>query len=99
VDSAAAARAAPMPPPATEPGSLPATRPVPRSLAARPPETPTAGLTVVDTPPREQSPSVFKRWWFWTLVGGAVAAGAATYVLTRPAAAASCSASLGCAHE
>jgi tetratricopeptide (TPR) repeat protein len=95
----AAARAAPPPPSATEPGSLGATRPVPSSLAARPPEPPVAGLTVVDTPPREQSPSIFKRWWFWTLVGGAVAAGAATYVLTRPAAAASCSASLGCAHE
>jgi tetratricopeptide (TPR) repeat protein len=96
----ASARAALPPPPVTEPGSVPAPPAVPRTLAARPPETPAAGLTVVDVQPAaEEKPSIFKRWWFWTLISGAVAAGAATYVLTRPAAAAPCSASLGCARE
>jgi hypothetical protein len=56
-------------------------------------------MTLVDTPPAEKKAPVYKRWWFWTLIGGAVAAGAATYVLTRPAGAARCPASLGCAGE
>jgi Tfp pilus assembly protein PilF len=98
VDSAAA-RAAAAPAPATEPHAFRSPSAVPPALAARPPEAPSAGLSVVDVRPVEEKPPVYKRWWFWTLVGGAVAAGAATYVLTRPAAAAPCTASLGCARE
>jgi tetratricopeptide (TPR) repeat protein len=101
VDGNASARAALPPPPPNEP-TFRSSSPVPRTLAARPPETPTGGLTVVDVrPAAEEKPSIFKRWWFWTVVGTAVAAGAATYVLTRPAASAParCSASLGCARE
>jgi tetratricopeptide (TPR) repeat protein len=96
VDGSTPARAAPLPAPVTEPAHFQASRPVPRALAARPAEPPAGGLTVVDVRPTE-SPSIFNRWWFWTLVGGAVAAGAAAYVLTRPAS--GCAASLGCAHE
>jgi tetratricopeptide (TPR) repeat protein len=100
VDGAAPARAAPAPPPVTEPGTFGSRTAVPRALAARPPSpAPAAGLTVVDERPKAESHSIFKRWWFWALVGGAVAAGAATYALTRPSGAASCAASLGCAHE
>jgi tetratricopeptide (TPR) repeat protein len=98
VDGTAPARAAPAPPPMTEP-VFRAPPPVPQALAARAPDSPAGGLTVVEVPPApEEKPSVFKRWWFWTLVGGAVAAGAAAYLLTRPAAA-SCSAPLGCKSE
>jgi hypothetical protein len=99
VDGTASARAAATPPPVTEPVFQTAAASAPLSLAARPPEPPpAAGLTVVDArPAAEPKPSVFKRWWFWTLVGGAVAAGAATYLLTRPGS--SCSAPLGCTRE
>jgi tetratricopeptide (TPR) repeat protein len=67
------------------------------NLSVRPPVEPAGGLATVEVrkAPREERP-IYKRWWFWTLVGGAVAAGAATYVLTRPA---GCGASLGCANE
>jgi Tfp pilus assembly protein PilF len=75
-----------------------------RPAAPRPASRPSApapavGLTVVDVHTAEEKPPVWKRWWFWTVLGGAVAAGAATYVLTRPASAAGCGASLGCVHE
>jgi tetratricopeptide (TPR) repeat protein len=103
VDTAPGARTAARPagetPVVTTP--RPVTR-VPRALAARPPESANQapGLTVVDLRPKEavDTPAIWKRWWFWTLVGTAVAAGATTYVLTRPAVAA-CPASLGCARE
>jgi hypothetical protein len=72
---------------------------VPQALSARPDEPPSPGLAVVDVPAKQEKPPVYKRWWFWTVIGGAVAAGAATYVLTRRAAPAGCSATLGCAHE
>jgi tetratricopeptide (TPR) repeat protein len=99
VDGASPTRPVLPPPPPTEP-TFRSAAPVARPLAARPPEGPAGGLTIIDIgPPAQEKPSLFKRWWFWTLVGGVVAAGAATYVLTRPAGAASCSASLGCARE
>jgi tetratricopeptide (TPR) repeat protein len=99
VDGAAAARAAAIPSPPTEPNVFRAPTPAAQPITPRLPEAPAGGLSVVDARPVEEKPPVYKRWWFWTLVGGAVAAGAATYVLTRPAAAAPCSASLGCARE
>jgi hypothetical protein len=90
----------PLPPPPLEPAPVAPGASLPPALSARPAEAPTPGLAVVDVVPvGKEKPPVYKRWWFWTLVGGAVAAGAATYVLTRPAAAAGCSASLGCARE
>jgi tetratricopeptide (TPR) repeat protein len=105
MDAAAAAGRAPPPPPppVTEPVPLSpsAPAPVPQALSARPEEVaPSPGLSVVDAPPRaEEKPPVYKRWWFWTLVGGAVAAGVATYAITRRAEPAGCTASLGCGHE
>jgi tetratricopeptide (TPR) repeat protein len=89
-------------PPPAEAGPRAAT--VPRTLSARPaaPAPPAAGgLSVVDlgAMTEESKPPLWKRWWFWAAVGGAVAAGAATYVLTRPGAATGCSATLGCTHE
>jgi len=88
------------PPPLEPPPAAAAGAPLPPALSARPVEAPSPALSVVEVAPVEkEKPPVYKRWWFWTLVGGAVAAGAATYVLTRPAAAAGCSASLGCTRE
>lgn len=34
-------------------------------------------------PAAVEGPSVFRRWWFWTIVGGAVAAGTGVFLLTR----------------
>ncbi len=44
--------------------------------------------------------SVFGRWWFWTLVGGAVAAGTGTLLWANSRSGApACNASLGCFNE
>jgi tetratricopeptide (TPR) repeat protein len=104
VDSAPARHAAAAPPAIPMDGMSPepatAATSVPPALAARAPHGPVAGLTAVEVRPKEPEPrSVFKRWWFWTLVGGAAAAGASAYLLTRPRAAPSCAASLGCTRE
>jgi tetratricopeptide (TPR) repeat protein len=99
--STAPAPTAPAPADLEAPGEAPAAAPggVPQALRARPPTAPATDLTVVDVapPPAPASKPVYKRWWFWTLVGGAVAAGAAAYVLTRPSGE-SCG-TLGCARE
>jgi tetratricopeptide (TPR) repeat protein len=42
--------------------------------------------------------SVFRRWWFWAVVGAAVAAGAGIFVYNQRGGA-GCPASLGCARE
>jgi tetratricopeptide (TPR) repeat protein len=97
VDSAPAKGPPPAPEPATAPGPPPQ---LPPTLSAPPPpDAPSPGLVLVDSPARDQKAPVYKRWWFWTLVGGAVAAGVGTYVLTRRAATPHCSASLGCFSE
>jgi hypothetical protein len=109
VDAATSARVAP-PPAADSPGApsegAPGTPVALSALAAipttpPPPPAPAGGLSVVDVgpPAPEPSPPVWKRWWFWAAVGGAVAAGAAGYVLTRPGGGSTCSANLGCTHE
>jgi tetratricopeptide (TPR) repeat protein len=69
----------------------------PRSLAARPLPPPPLEVTMVDLPPPPEHRPLFGRWWFWTLIGAAVAGGATAYVLTRPSK--GCGASLGCGHE
>jgi tetratricopeptide (TPR) repeat protein len=69
-------RAAPAradPPPTTPDRSLSAVRP--------PPEQTIAQRTV--GPPPEQSPAIYKRWWFWTLIGAAAAAAGVGVVLAR----------------
>jgi tetratricopeptide (TPR) repeat protein len=79
----------PAPPPEAE-----APRPYATLLAA--PDSAPAQQQPID----EVRPSVFKRWWFWTLVGGAVAAGTGTLLWARSQTAPSgCEASLGCIHE
>jgi len=101
VDTTPGKTAAPVAPP-PETTTLAPPPPPPVQLALRPePPAPSPGLTVVDArPPVEEKPPVYKRWWFWTLVGGAVAGGVAAYVLTRPSStAAPCTASLGCTRE
>jgi hypothetical protein len=85
VDAASGAHAAHAPP-----SAHPAAKT--KVPAWSPPDETTPGLTVVEERPAAK-PAVYKRWWFWTLVGGAVAAGATAFLLTRPA---SCHASLGC---
>lgn len=71
--------------------------------AAKPPAPPAAALSVSPAPPAaapalpaRESPAVseihrsrpvYKRWWFWTVIGGVVVAGVATglaVALTRP---------------
>ena len=62
---------------ARPPPPEPAAPPPPVTLEARPEPVP----VISTAPPAEPEPApVYKRWWFWTLVGAA-AAGAATAVL------------------
>jgi tetratricopeptide (TPR) repeat protein len=67
-------------PAAPEPAP-PAPPPVPVALQARPPE-PSAPLISTAPPPPEPEP-VYKRWWFWTLVGAAAAGAAGAVLLSR----------------
>jgi hypothetical protein len=84
-EAAAATSSAPPPPPPVEP-----VKPLP-SAVAPPPSTSTATASVVLTPPppqhAEESSPIYGRWWFWAIVGGAVATGlgvaAAAGVFTR----------------
>jgi tetratricopeptide (TPR) repeat protein len=86
VDAASGAHAAHAPPATVRPA---AKAKVP---AWTPPDATAPGLTVIEERPIEKPP-LYKRWWFWTALGGVVAAGATAFVLTRPA---SCGATLGC---
>src|SRR5262245_45017825 len=71
--------------------------PAPLPPAPEPP--PSLSLVAAPLPRSEPAqPPVWGRWWVWSVVGGALAAGAAAYVMTRPGPA-RCGASLGCAHE
>jgi len=74
-----AAAAAPKsePPPKSEPTTVAA-----RPLSPMPPPPPPPDLLGHGQPAAEEAP-VYKRWWFWTIVGGAVAAGAVAIVLAR----------------
>jgi len=97
-------RPAPAPTVEAEPAQPPSRRVAHASpvMTVPPPEERSPGMVVVDVkhkPPAETAkPSLFKRWWFWTIVGGAVAASAGAFVLTRRSSS-PCSASLGCVHE
>jgi hypothetical protein len=72
---------APAPPPPAVRASAP-----PALLSTRPPEYASSGVAPA---PRKEGRPVYKKWWFWTLVGAGVAsvAGAAAgiAVATRPA--------------
>jgi hypothetical protein len=88
------------PPPNIEAPSNPdLTRPVPQAPAT-PSTTPPAGngatLTAAPPPPRKQP--TYKKWWVWTLVGVAVAGGAAAGIAvaaTRPGSAPTAPTSFG----
>jgi hypothetical protein len=100
MDPAPAARpAATAPPPLAlaPPPAASAPSPPPPAAAAPPspsPEPPVAAAPPPDDPPlfvaaphRSDPPSpapVYQRWWFWTAIGGAVAAGVATAFVLKP---------------
>jgi len=60
------------PEPAQAPGLVKPEPPVPPSPPSPPPPPP--GLVAVESQP--QPKPIYRRWWFWTAIGGAVAAGA-----------------------
>jgi hypothetical protein len=61
----------------------PLNAPAPLPLSVAPPPAPEAPLVnLQDTAPPPRSP-VYKQWWFWTGVGGAVVAGVLGVVLLR----------------
>ena len=71
---ASASSAPPPPPPPVEPVT-----PLPKEVPAAPPSSSTASASVVMTPPppapAEEPSPIYGRWWFWAIVGGAVATG------------------------
>jgi hypothetical protein len=93
-----AAAMAPPPPPLQPP----VTGPAPTTLAAAeppPPRQPSLTLTQPPAEPVREEAPVYKKWWFWTLIGGAVvggigiAAAAGAFTKTQDA---SCMAPLTC---
>lgn len=59
----------------TEPAQAPSlVKPEPPVLPSPPPPPPPPGLVAVES--RPQPKPIYRRWWFWTAVGGAVAVGA-----------------------
>jgi hypothetical protein len=56
----------------------PAPQPLPPTLRPEPPP------AQIVTAPVPEEPPVYKRWWFWTAVGVAVAGGVAAALLLRP---------------
>ncbi|HVZ75415.1 MAG TPA: tetratricopeptide repeat protein [Polyangia bacterium] len=64
------------------PGSTPptTTTAAPLLAAAPPPTEPTAAPAIAATPESESHP-VYTRWWFWTIIGAAVAGGVVTAVV------------------
>jgi tetratricopeptide (TPR) repeat protein len=70
----------------------------PAAVPAPPAPVPASLMLAEPAPPPAARPLV-TRWWFWGLVGGALAAGAAAYVLSRGPGGPACHASLGCVRE
>jgi hypothetical protein len=60
--------------PSATPGRLPGARVVPENPPAPAAPLPTVAGTEVDSKPPERKP-LARRWWLWTAIGGAVAAG------------------------
>jgi tetratricopeptide (TPR) repeat protein len=79
----------PLPPPPPPPQPALIDSPVPPALLIK--ETPRAA-------PGSSAP-VYKRAWFWAIVGGVVAASAGAFLLTQRRGGGQCAASLGCARE
>ena len=77
-----------------------AAKPAPETAAVAPKPTvePTAETLTASAPPPERKPA-YKKWWVWTIVGGVVAAGAATGLVfaLRPSSP-SATTSLGTSH-
>ena len=91
--------------PVTQPLVVPAAT-IPATSAASPSGTvaPTPdplGISRADSPPEpEETPPVYKRWWFWTGVGVVVAGGVVTSVLlssNSPATRTACDKGVACA--
>jgi tetratricopeptide (TPR) repeat protein len=66
-----------------------AAKPAPETATVAPKPTlePAAETLTASAPPPPERKPAYKKWWVWTIVGGVVAAGAATglaLVLTRP---------------
>jgi hypothetical protein len=70
------------PPAAAVATPAPAVAPAPGPTLARTPA-PGADLTESAAAPSAASPPFYTRWWFWTAVGVAVAAGGAAFLLSR----------------
>jgi hypothetical protein len=78
-----------VPAPASDPALQPSAAPVPTPSATPvgPPSAPVAsttdplGISQSSPPAPEESPPVYKRWWFWTGIGAVVAGGVVTGVL------------------
>jgi tetratricopeptide (TPR) repeat protein len=88
------------PPPLQPPTTAPATTALPAAEPPPPPRQPSLTLTQpAAEPAREEEAPVYKKWWFWTLIGGAVVGGigvaAAAGVFTKTQDA-SCMAPLMC---
>jgi len=78
---AAQSAPAPLPAPAVQPSAAPAASDVPPSAAVATTPDP-LGISQSSPPPEPQeSPPVYKRWWFWTGIGAVVAGGVVTGVL------------------
>jgi tetratricopeptide (TPR) repeat protein len=78
-----------------------AAKPAPESVAvrAKPATEPTAETLTASAPPAPERKPADKKWWVWTIVGGVVAAGAATGLVfaLRPSSP-SATTSLGTSH-
>jgi tetratricopeptide (TPR) repeat protein len=81
-------------PPRLLPSAEAAKEPGPKALALGEPPRPVSLEREA-----QRRPSILSRWWFWTLVGGAVTAGTGTLIWARASRSASCEASLGCLDE